>query len=74
METWYYEYDVIVMEDYQEEVRRGVVCAESFGAVTTILDDFYGADIIRINKIACISECLYEFNNPEAEFKIHVEA
>lgn len=74
MDNWYYEYDVTVVEDDEEVVRRGIVCNESFAAVAKDLDDFYGEELVRINKIACITDGVYQFNRPEAEFKIHVEA
>ena len=70
----YYEYDVIVYEDGVENIRRGVICADSFGTAADELDDFYGDELGRINKLACITDGIYEFNHPETEFKIHVEA
>ena len=68
--NWYYEYEVTVVEDNQDAMRRGVISAGSYGEAASILEEFYGEEMLRINSLYCACDCLYEFNNESSDFDI----
>lgn len=77
MGPWYFEYEVTIVDSdmsTSEDIRQGVICGDSFSEVASFLEDYYGMELIRINKLSCITDCsVYEFNGPDTEFNITLE-
>lgn len=72
-DMWYFEYDVTIVEDDEEVIRQGIICAKDFRAAARDLTEYYDFTLLRINKLLCVMETVYEFNNAAAEYQVRIE-
>ena len=61
---WYWEYILKVSdEDEDKEVlRSGIVAATSFTEAMGRIEDFYGDDIIEVEKLKIITDIVFDFD------------
>ena len=64
-EVWYWEYQLKIWDetDDKEEIRSGVVAADTITEAMKEIEDYYGDEIMEVQKLKAITDCAFEFQN-----------
>lgn len=62
-EIWYYEYIIKVWDeiDKKEEIRSGVVVADTITEAMKEIEDYYGDEIMEVQMLKAITDGVFEF-------------
>jgi len=63
--VWYWEYQLKFWNeiDYKEEIRSGVVAADTMTEAMQDIEEYYGKDIMEIQMLKPIVYGIFEFQN-----------
>lgn len=61
--VWYWEYQLKVWDeiDSKEEIRSGVVAADTITEAMKEIDAYYGEDIMEVQMLKAITDGVFEF-------------
>jgi hypothetical protein len=64
-EVWYWEYQLKIWDDVddKEEIRSGVVAADTITEAMKEIEDYYGDEIMEVQKLKAITDGAFEFQN-----------
>lgn len=64
-EVWYWEYQLKIWDeiDSKEEIRSGVVAADTITEAMKEIEDYYGDEIMEVQMLKAITDCVFEFQN-----------
>ena len=64
-EVWYWEYQLKIWDetDDKEEIRSGVVAADTFTEAMKEIEDYYGDEIMEVQMLKAIVDGAFEFQN-----------
>lgn len=62
-EVWYWEYQLKIWDDVddKEEIRSGVVAADTFTEAMKEIEDYYGDEIVEVQMLKAITDGVFEF-------------
>lgn len=62
-EVWYWEYQLKIWDDVddKEEIRSGVVAADTFTEAMKEIEDYYGNEIMEVQMLKAITDGVFEF-------------
>lgn len=75
-EVWYWEYQLKIWDDVddKEEIRSGVVAADTFTEAMKEIEDYYGNEIMEVQMLKAITDGVFEFQyvmeDPDFDFVI----
>lgn len=60
---WYYEYIIKIWNncDSREEIRSGILCADSLTEAAKELEDYYSDEIMEVQMLKAITDGVFEF-------------
>lgn len=63
--VWYWEYQLKIWNeiDSKEEIRSGVVAADTFTEAMKEIEDYYGDEIMEVQMLKAIVDGAFEFQN-----------
>lgn len=63
--VWYWEYQLKILDeiDNKEEIRSGVVAADTFTEAMKEIEDYYGNEIMEVQMLKAIVDGAFEFQN-----------
>ena len=63
--VWYWEYQLKIWDeiDSKEEIRSGVVAADTITEAMKEIEDYYGDEIMEVQKLKAITDGAFEFQN-----------
>ena len=61
--VWYWEYQLKIWDeiDSKEEIRSGVVAADTITEVMKEIEDYYGDEIMEVQMLKAITDGVFEF-------------
>lgn len=61
--VWYWEYQLKVWDeiDSKEEIRSGVVAADTITEAMEEIEDYYGDEIMEVQMLKAITDGVFEF-------------
>ena len=61
--VWYWEYQLKIWDeiDSKEEVRSGVVAADTITEAMKEIEDYYGDEIMEVQMLKAITDGVFEF-------------
>lgn len=61
--VWYWEYQLKIWDeiDNKEEIRSGVVAADTITEAMKEIEDYYGDEIIEVQMLKAITDGVFEF-------------
>ena len=64
-EVWYWEYQLKIWDDVddKEEIRSGVVAADTITEAMKEIEDYYGDEIMEVQMLKAITDDVFEFQN-----------
>lgn len=64
-EVWYWEYQLKIWDetDDKEEIRSGVVAADTITEAMKEIEDYYGDEIIEVQMLKAITDGVFEFQD-----------
>ena len=64
-EVWYWEYQLKVWNDIdsKEEIRSGVVAADTITEAMKEIEDYYGDEIMEVQMLKAITDGVFEFQD-----------
>jgi len=64
-EVWYWEYQLKVWNeiDSKEEIRSGVVAADTITEAMKEIGDYYGDEIMEVQMLKAITDGVFEFQD-----------
>ena len=74
--VWYWEYQLKIWDeiDSKEEIRSGVVAADTITEAMKEIEDYYGDEIIEVQMLKAITDGVFEFQyvmeDPDFDFVI----
>ena len=62
-EVWYWEYQLKIWDDVddKEEIRSGVVAADTITEAMKEIEDYYGDEIMEVQILKAIADGVFEF-------------
>lgn len=62
-EVWYWEYQLKIWDetDDKEEIRFGVVAADTITEAMKEIEDYYGDEIMEVQMLKAITDGVFEF-------------
>lgn len=75
-EVWYWEYQLKIWDDVddKEEIRSGVVAADTITEAMKEIEDYYGEEIMEVQMLKAITDGVFEFQyvmeDPDFDFVI----
>lgn len=75
-EVWYWEYQLKIWDDVddKEEIRSGVVAADTITEAMKEIEDYYGDEIMAVQMLKAITDGVFEFQyvmeEPDFDFVI----
>lgn len=62
-EVWYWEYQLKIWNeiDEKEEIRSGVVAADTITEAMKEIEDYYGDEIMEVQMLKAITDGVFEF-------------
>lgn len=75
-EVWYWEYQLKIWDeiDEKEEIRSGVVAADTITEAMKEIEDYYGDEIMEVQMLKAITDGVFEFQyvmeDPNFDFVI----
>ncbi len=75
-EVWYWEYQLKIWDeiDEKEEMRSGVVAANTITEAMKEIEDYYGDEIMEVQMLKAITDGVFEFQyvmeDPDFDFVI----
>lgn len=75
-EVWYWEYQLKIWDDVddKEEIRSGVVAADTMTEAMKEIEDYYGDEIMEVQRLKAITDGVFEFQyvieDPDFDFVI----
>ena len=62
-EVWYWEYQLKIWDeiDSKEEIRSGVVAADTITEAMKEIEDYYGDEIMEVQMLKAITDGVFEF-------------
>ena len=75
-EVWYWEYQLKIWDDVddKEEIRSGVVAADTITEAMKEIEDYYGNEIMEVQMLKAITDGVFEFQyvmeDPDFDFVI----
>ena len=75
-EVWYWEYQLKIWDetDDKEEIRSGVVAADTITEAMKEIEDYYGDEIMEVQMLKAITDGVLEFQyvmeDPDFDFVI----
>lgn len=75
-EVWYWEYQLKIWDDVddKEEIRSGVVAADTITEAMKEIEDYYGDEITEVQMLKAITDGVFEFQyvmeDPDFDFVI----
>lgn len=62
-EVWYWEYQLKIWNeiDEKEEMRSGVVAADTITGAMKEIEDYYGDEIMEVQMLKAITDGVFEF-------------
>jgi len=75
-EVWYWEYQLKIWDDVddKEEIRSGVVAADTITEAMKEIEDYYGDEIMEVQMLKAITDGVFEFQyvmeEPDFDFVI----
>lgn len=63
--VWYWEYQLKIWDeiDSKEEIRSGVVAADTITEAMKEIEDYYGDEIMEVQMLKAITDGVFEFQN-----------
>ena len=74
--VWYWEYQLKIWNeiDSKEEIRSGVVAADTITEAMKEIEDYYGDEIMEVQMLKAITDGVFEFQyvmeDPDFDFVI----
>ena len=74
--VWYWEYQLKIWDDVddKEEIRSGVVAADTITEAMKEIEDYYGDEIMEVQMLKAITDGVFEFQyvmeDPDFDFVI----
>ena len=74
--VWYWEYQLKIWDeiDNKEEIRSGVVAADTITEAMKEIEDYYGDEIMEVQMLKAITDGVFEFQyvmeDPDFDFVI----
>ena len=64
-EVWYWEYQLKIWDeiDSKEEIRSGVVAADTITEAMKEIGDYYGDEIMEVQMLKAITDGVFEFQD-----------
>lgn len=64
-EVWYWEYQLKIWNetDDKEEIRSGVVAADTITEAMKEIEDYYGDEIMEVQMLKAITDGVFEFQD-----------
>ena len=64
-EVWYWEYQLKIWDeiDSKEEIRSGVIAADTITEAMKEIEDYYGDEIMEVQMLKAITDGVFEFQN-----------
>lgn len=75
-EVWYWEYQLKIWDDIdeKEEMRSGIVAANTITEAMKEIEDYYGDEIMEVQMLKAITDGVFEFQyvmeDPDFDFVI----
>jgi hypothetical protein len=75
-EVWYWEYQLKIWDeiDEKEEIRSGVVAADTITEAMKEIEDYYGDEVMEVQMLKAITDGVFEFQyvmeDPDFDFVI----
>lgn len=75
-EVWYWEYRLKIWDeiDEKEEMRSGIVAADTITEAMKEIEDYYGDEIMEVQMLKAITDGVFEFQyvmeDPDFDFVI----
>ena len=75
-EVWYWEYQLKIWDeiDEKEEMRSGIVAADTITEAMKEIEDYYGDEIMEVQMLKAITDGVFEFQyvmeEPDFDFVI----
>ena len=75
-EVWYWEYQLKIWNeiDEKEEMRSGIVAADTITEAMKEIEDYYGNEIMEVQMLKAITDGVFEFQyvmeDPDFDFVI----
>lgn len=75
-EVWYWEYQLKIWDDAddKEEIRSGVVAADTMIEAMKRIEEYYGDEIMEVQMLKAITDGVFEFQevmeDPDFDFVI----
>lgn len=75
-EVWYWEYQLKIWDeiDEKEEMRSGIVAADTITEAMKEIEDYYGDEIMEVQMLKAITDGVFEFQyvmeDPDFDFVI----
>lgn len=75
-EVWYWEYQLKIWDDIdeKEEMRSGIVAADTITEAMKEIEDYYGDEIMEVQMLKAITDGVFEFQyvmeDPDFDFVI----
>ena len=62
-EVWYWEYQLKIWDDVddKEEIRSGIVAADTITEAMKEIEDYYGDEIMEVQMLKAITDGVFEF-------------
>lgn len=62
-EVWYWEYQLKIWDeiDEKEEMRSGIVAADTITEAMKEIEDYYGDEIMEVQMLKAITDGVFEF-------------
>lgn len=63
--VWYWEYQLKIWDeiDSKEEIRSGVVAADTITEAMKEIEDYYGDEIMEVQMLKAITDYVFEFQD-----------
>ena len=64
-EVWYWEYQLKIWDDIdeKEEMRSGIVAANTITEAMKEIEDYYGDEIMEVQMLKAITDGVFEFQD-----------
>ena len=64
-EVWYWEYQLKIWDDIdeKEEMRSGIVAADTITEAMKEIEDYYGDEIMEVQMLKAITDGVFEFQD-----------
>ena len=75
-EVWYWEYQLKIWNEFdeKEEMRSGIVAADTITEAMKEIEDYYGDEIMEVQMLKAITDGVFEFQyvmeDPDFDFVI----